>query len=128
MELIHKFFQRRAIKSYVKRLPRALAKDYGKHRTYTPKQVVRCIERYGLSVSYSCYGIAIFSNKKEFDRYHTDMGEVCDYQIMRSEIGASFFQGNIDFGISDIHSVSSSMGGGGDTADFSGGDSGSGSD
>ncbi len=60
MELSRNFNRKRAIKSYIKKLPSLLAKDYGKSKTYTPMQVKKTIERSKLSVVDACYGIAIF--------------------------------------------------------------------
>jgi len=59
MDLIKKFKRNRAIKSYLKKLPSLLAKDYGKSKIYTPKQVKKTIERSSLSVTDACYSIAI---------------------------------------------------------------------
>jgi len=70
MQFISNFKRNRAIKSYIKKLPSLLAKDYGKSKTYTPKQVKRTIERAGLSATNACYGIAIFSDRGAFDQYH----------------------------------------------------------
>ncbi|MBV7263457.1 hypothetical protein KCG43_15750 [Photobacterium sp. WH24] len=126
MELIRKFKKRRAIKSYIKKLPSMLKRDYRKSKRYTPKQVKSTIERGGLSVVYACYGIAMFSNRKDFDQFHQEIGENCDYDAMRCEIGDIYFNGSSDFSVSDITSASSDSGGGIDAGGFSGGDSGGG--
>lgn len=129
MELIRSFKRNRAIKSYIKKLPGLLAKDYGKAKTYTPKQVKKTIERSGLSVSNACFGIAMFSGKTAFDQYHQEIGEPCNYDGMRCEIADKHFNGNSDFEISDVVSVSSDFGGGYDAGGFdSGGGDGGGSD
>jgi uncharacterized membrane protein YgcG len=121
MELIASIQRNRAIKSYIKKLPSLLAMDYGNSKTYTPKQVQRTIERSGLSVTDACYGIAMFSTREAFDQYHQEMGENCDYDAMRSEIADKHFQGNNEFEITDITSVSSEYGGGFDASGFDGG-------
>lgn len=118
MGLIGSFKRKRAIKSYIKKLPSLLAKDYGKSKAYTPKQVKRSIERGGLSVADACFGIAMFSNKHDFNQYHEEIGENCDYDAMRCEIG------NSDFSVAEVASVSSDFGGGFDAGGFSGGDGG----
>ncbi|MEI2743060.1 MAG: DUF6559 family protein [Candidatus Competibacter sp.] len=130
MELIEKLQRKRAIKSYIRKLPSLLAKDYGKSKTYTPKQVKRTIERSGLSVSDACYGIAMFSGREAFDQYHQEVGESCNYDAIRSEIADLHFQGNSGFEINDIAAVSSNYGGGFDTNGFdgSGADGGGGND
>lgn len=130
MELVANFQRNRAIKSYIKKLPGLLVRDYGKSKTYTPKQVKRTIERSGLSVTDACYGIAMFSSREAFDQYHQETGESCNYDTMRSEIAEQHFQGNSGFEITDISSVSSDYGGGIDAGGFDGGgaDGGSGGD
>jgi Family of unknown function (DUF6559) len=49
MMLLSRYFEafrkRRAIRSYARRLPRLLAKDYGYSQTYTPQQVRKTIAR-----------------------------------------------------------------------------------
>ena len=112
MKFIAKFRRNHAIKSYIKRLPRLLAKDYGKSKTYSPKQVKRSIERSGLSVTHACYAIAMFSGREAFDQYHHEVGEFCNYEAMRCEIADKHFSGNSDFEITDLASVSASYGGG----------------
>ncbi|WP_442957018.1 MULTISPECIES: DUF6559 family protein [unclassified Photobacterium] len=57
MELIRKFKKRRAIKSYIKKLPSMLKRDYRKSKRYTPKQVKSTIERGYLSVRVGAYFI-----------------------------------------------------------------------
>jgi len=107
---IKKFKRNRAVKSYIRKLPRQLAKDYGKSRTYSPQQVRKSIERSKLSVADACYGIAMFSGREAFDIYHRETGETCNFDAMRSEIAEKFFDGNCDFEVSDISSVSSDFG------------------
>ena len=111
MGFITSFKRRRAIKSYIKDLPRLLAKDYGRSKTYTPKQVKRTIEHAGLPIVDSCFTIAMFSTRSEFDKYHEEIGEICDYQAMRCDVANNHFNGNAGFETSDINSVSSSYGG-----------------
>ncbi len=127
MQLIKNFKRKRAIKSYIKKLPRLLEKDYGKSKIYTPMQVKKTIERSKLSVDYACYGIAIFSTKKAFDNHHIETDESCNYDQMHSEIADSHFEGNSDFGIADVTAVSSAYGSDYSSGGFdSGGDCGGG--
>jgi hypothetical protein len=126
--------KRRAIRGYARRLPRLLARDYGASKTYTPQQVRKTIARSGMNTDYSCYGVAMFSGREDFNQFHQSIGETCDYDAMRGEIADSHFHGNTDFTISDISAAFSESGshsgdgghhgGGGD----GGGDSGGGGD
>lgn len=123
MGLISNFRKKRAIKSYLKKLPTLLAKDYGGSQSYTPQQVKKTIERNKLPVIYSSYAIAIFSNLDGYNQYHQELGEICDYDALRGEIADKHFSGNSNFEISNLVSASSSYGGS-DGGGSSGGSSG----
>ena len=118
MNIIQRFRKRRAIKSYITKLPRLLAKDYGPSETYTPKQVRRTIERSGLDIVYSCYGIAMFSGREDFNQFHSESGETCDYDAMRVEIAHSHFADNADFTFADIAGSFAEHGSGADHGGF----------
>ncbi|WP_153039178.1 DUF6559 family protein [Microbulbifer sp. Q7] len=120
MQFIRKIKRNRAIKSYLRKLPRLLAKDYGKSKRYRPKQVRATIERNGLSVIYTCYAIAIFCSKKDFDQFHNEIGEACDYGVMRGEVGNLHFYGNSNFSSNDVASVGSDFGSGSHSMDAGG--------
>jgi hypothetical protein len=107
---LRSFGKRRAIRSYTRQLPRLLAKDYGFSRTYTARQVRRTVERSGLNVYYSCYAIAMFSDRDAFNQFHHEISENCNYDMMRAEIADGHFHGDIHFTISDICAVSSDAG------------------
>ncbi len=120
MGFFERFRKRRAIKIYARRLPRLLAKDYGRSQSYTPAQVRKTIERHGLNATYSCYGIAMFSGREGFDQFHAESGEQCNYDEMRTEIANDHFGGNVDFSLTDILSASSDWDGGHSSHDYSG--------
>ena len=44
----------------------------------------------------------MFSNREDFNQFHSENGETCDYDAMRSEIGHSYFSGNAEFTFADI--------------------------
>jgi hypothetical protein len=122
---LRSFAKRRAIRSYTRRLPGLLVRDYGFSRSYTPLQVRRTVERSGLSVAYSCYAIAMFSDRDSFDRFHHATGEQCDYAGMRAEIADWQFHGNAGFTTTDIFATYSDPGfdsGHGGSHDAGGGD------
>ncbi len=106
MGFFERFKKRRAIRSYARLLPKFLARDYGRSKAYTPAQVKSSIERHGLNTEYSCYGIAMFSDREGFDQFHATFGELCNYDEMRAEVAHDHFGGNADFSVNDIASVS----------------------
>ncbi len=115
-----RFKKRRAIKSYRQTLPHLLAKDFGKTSTYSPEQVRQTIERHRLNTDYTCYGIALYCTHHEFDRYHRETGEQCDYHTICSALNSDYPQDITDSAFTDYSSST-------DTGSFSdGGDSGSG--
>jgi len=111
MGFFERWRKRRAIKNYARRLPGLLAKDYGRSKSYTPAQVRSSIERHGLNTEYSCYGVAMFSDRESFDQFHADIGEPCNYDDMRHEIAHDFFGGGMDFTPGDVFSTSDWEGG-----------------
>jgi hypothetical protein len=94
--------KRRAIRSYASKLPKMLRDDYGFSRTYAPRQIRATIERNGLNQYHSCYAISMFSDRSDFAQYHESIGEICDYDMMRAEVAANHFHGDVDFTVSDI--------------------------
>lgn len=110
MVFLEKWRKRRAILDYARNLPKLLARDYGHSLSYFPRQVRSTIERYGLSGDYSCYAISMFSDRAAFEQYHVGIGEVCDYNSMRTEVAEAHFNGNIHFMVTDIMQVFSDGG------------------
>jgi hypothetical protein len=99
--------KRRAIRDYVRYLPRLLARSYGVSPTYTPGQIKSAINRSGLDADYSCYALAMYSGRDNFDQYHGSTGEDCDYDAMREEVAHQHFHGHADFTIRDAADLSS---------------------
>ena len=113
-EYLRSLAKRRAIRAYTRRLPRLLSKDYGYSQSYTPKQVRRTVERSGLDIEYSCYAVAMFSERDDFNQFHHELGEICDYDAMRAEVADRHFHGNAAFDVSDVFAISSETAGGPD--------------
>jgi hypothetical protein len=110
LKFIRRLKKNRAIKSHVKRLPGLLAKDYGHSTHYKPLQIRRTIERAGLDPIYSCYAIAMFSGREDFNQFHIDMGETCDYDAMRGEVAHNHFSDDVNFDAGDIVNIYSEHG------------------
>jgi hypothetical protein len=94
--------KRRAIRGYVRKLPRMLRDDYGFSRTYTPRQIVATIERNGLNRDHSAYAVAMFSDPAGFAQLHESAAEHYNYEAMRDEVAFNYFNGNTNFTVSDI--------------------------
>ena len=105
MRVFESIRKRKAIKRYARQLPGLLSKDNGRRSHYTPSQIRSTVDRYNLNAIYSCYAIAMFSNREAFDQFHEANGEHCNYDAMRGEIAVEHFGGNSEFGFSDILSA-----------------------
>ncbi|XOV77536.1 MAG: DUF6559 family protein [Aestuariibacter sp.] len=112
--------KKRAIKSYIRRLGKDLARRYGKSKEYTSGQVIKTVQDEGYNWRHICYAHALYTSMKQFDKLHQEQGENCDYYEMRNEIAESFFGGVVSSMESAVFSYSSSDPGGADGG--SGGD------
>ncbi len=90
--------KRRALRDYARRLPALLRRDYGPAPSYSPAQIRRTIDRYGLDTAYSCFALSGFSDQAQFDAYHSGTGENCDYHAMRGEFHDHASSGSTFFG------------------------------
>ncbi|WP_322790561.1 DUF6559 family protein [Thalassotalea loyana] len=87
--------KKKAIKSYISTLGRDLARRYGKSKKYTSGQVETTIHDEGYNWRHICYAHALHTSKEQFDKWHSERGENCDFDEMREEISDNFFGGNI---------------------------------
>ncbi len=126
LQYIRSFAKRRAIRSYARRLPRVLAKNYGFSKTYTPQQVRKTVERLKLNAKHSDYAVAMFSDRDDFNHYQRETGTDYKYDSMRVEVADWYFAGDVDFTVSDILDTFSDAGAGSSYAGegYSGGDNG----
>ncbi|MDK1286378.1 DUF6559 family protein [Pseudoalteromonas umbrosa] len=95
MMFFAKYKKKKAISSYISTLGKDLARRYGKSKTYTTGQVEKTIHDEGYNWRHICYAHALYTSMKQFDKWHSDRGEVCDYKSMREEISDSFFNGDM---------------------------------
>ncbi len=75
-----------AIRTYSKQLGQKLQERYGVREKYPPDKIKTTITESGWSSDRDCYGIAMYADRADFIEYHRSIGEVCDYDAMRSEI------------------------------------------
>ena len=97
-----------AIKSYVRRMPKLLKADHGKSKYYSPYQVKSTVQRHNLNSDYLCYAIAMYSIESDFDAYHHETGQSCDYKDMRTEVAEQYLDGKFDFSTDDLDSAAAS--------------------
>ncbi len=86
-------------KEYITEIGKILVADYGKLKYYKPEQVKKAHEkskRYS-GLDFSCWGMSTFSSHSDFDNYHRQTGEICDYVSMKTEMlqGLSLSSSNL---------------------------------
>ena len=94
MGFIANIQKKRAIKSYINKLGKDLAKRYGKSKKYTSAQVVKTVQDEGYIWRHICYAHALYTSAEQFMKWHEEQGESCDYEAMREEITENYFHGN----------------------------------
>jgi len=94
MFIIASFQKKRAIKSYIQRLGKDLAKRYGKSKAYTSGQIVRTVQDENYNWRHICYAHAMYTSFEHFQNWHKEQGESCDYNGMREEITNNYFSGD----------------------------------
>lgn len=88
--------KKRAIKSYINQLGKDLANRYGQSKEYTSGQVERTVNDCGYNWRHICYAHALHTSHKQFEKWHEERGEFCDYFAMREEIANDYFSGNAE--------------------------------
>ncbi|MFM9839237.1 MAG: hypothetical protein ACKVOQ_13290 [Cyclobacteriaceae bacterium] len=75
-------------KDYITDIGKILVADYGKQKYYKPQQVKRAHEKskWHDGLDFSCWGMSTFSSHSDFDKYHQQTGEICDYVSMKTEM------------------------------------------
>ncbi|MFD2573266.1 hypothetical protein ACFSUS_21670 [Spirosoma soli] len=75
-------------KEYLTDIGRILVKDYGKKKYYKPEEVKNAHEKskWYDGLDFSCWAMSAFSSHSDFDNYHDQTGEVCDYIEMKTEM------------------------------------------
>jgi len=106
MSIITNFKKKRAIKSYLVKLPKILSKDYGKSEYYTPEQVSKSIERSGLQTIYAYFAISIFCVRDSYDSYYKSSDETVNYDESRAAIADTYFNGYSDFSPKHVDTIS----------------------
>ena len=75
-------------KEYLTDIGKILVKDYGKKKYYKPEEVKKAHNKskWYDGVDFSCWGMSTFSSHSDFDHYHQQTGETCDYAEMKAKM------------------------------------------
>ncbi|TAH03918.1 MAG: hypothetical protein EAZ15_01845 [Sphingobacteriales bacterium] len=93
-------------KEYVTDIGKILVKDYGKKKYYKPEEVKSAHRKskWYNGIDFSCWGMSTFSSHSDFNYYHEQTGEACDYVEMKTEMlkGLSLSSGSEIFDLPDF--------------------------
>lgn len=74
-------------RKYIADIGKILVADYGKKKYYKPKEVKKAHSKSTWSsFDFSCWGMSTYSSHSDFDEYHNQTGEACDYVEMKSQM------------------------------------------
>lgn len=75
-------------KEYISDIGKILVSDYGKKEYYKPKEVKKAHKKskWYNTIDFSCWAMCTFSSHSDFDNYHLEIGEICDYTSMKTEM------------------------------------------
>ena len=92
-------------KQYISELGKILIKENGKKKFYKPEEVKKAHKKSELlnGLDFSCWGMSTFSSHSDFDRYHKETGELCDYVEMKTEMLNGLSVSSIDEFLPDIN-------------------------
>jgi hypothetical protein len=89
--------RRKAIKSFVQRLPLELYRRFGDKRYYSFEQVNQTLENGKYDLAFSAYACALFCSKIDFESYFSALKVNCTYDGHRKFVAKKYFNGIIDF-------------------------------
>lgn len=75
-------------KEYISDIGKILVSDYGKKEYYKPEEVKKAHKKskWYNTIDFSCWPMCTFSSHSDFDNYHLEIGEICDYTSMKTEM------------------------------------------
>lgn len=75
-------------KEYISEIGKILVKTNGKKKFYKPEQVKNAHRKskWYTGIDFSCWAMSTYSSHSEFDAYHANTDDVCDYVGMKTEV------------------------------------------
>ena len=81
-------------RAYISDIGKILIKDFGKKSYYKPEEVKKAHKKsmWSDGLDFSCWAMSTYSSHEDFDTYHHETDEACDYITMKAEMleGISF--------------------------------------
>jgi|ERR1035437_1310322 hypothetical protein len=100
--ILRLFKRRKAIKSFVFKLPIELGRRFGEKRFYSLEEVGRRLEEGKYDKAFSAYAYALLCSRSSFDAYFSQLNVKCTYDGLRKFVAKKYFKGIIDFDASSI--------------------------
>lgn len=66
-----------------------LVKKHGKQKYYSQPQIRKSLDQYGYAIDIHCWAYVLFMNHQNFDAYHQQIGETCDFVAMKGSMLSS---------------------------------------
>jgi hypothetical protein len=84
-------------KEYIIDIGKILVKENGKKKYYKSKEVKKAHQNSSWIdlIDFSCWAMSTFSSHSDFDAYHTESGEICNYVDMKSEMLLDFSNSSV---------------------------------
>jgi hypothetical protein len=73
-------------RALAKRVGDDLLHHVGRKPYYSVAEVKAANRRQKVDIDAACWAHALFNSHADFDRYHAEVGETCDYSAMKSEM------------------------------------------
>ncbi len=89
--------RRKAIKSFVYKLPLELHRRFGNKQFYSLEQVERALENGKYDKAFSAYAYALLCSRKDFDSHFGELKLKCTYDSLRMFVSKKYFDGIFDF-------------------------------
>lgn len=84
-------------KEYITNIGKILVKENGKRKYYKPEEIKNAHRKskWYSGLDFSCWAMITFSSHSDFDQYHQETGEVCDYVEMKTEMLSGISNSNV---------------------------------
>lgn len=84
-------------KEYIIEIGKILVKENGKKKYYKPQEVKKAHQNSSWVdvIDFSCWAMSTFSSHSDFDVYHIESREICNYVEMKSEMLSDFSNSSV---------------------------------
>lgn len=75
-------------KEYIENIGKILVNKNGKKEYYKPEEVKEAHKKskWYNNLDFACWAMSTYSSRSDFNKYHEETGEICDYTEMKTEM------------------------------------------